>query len=145
MLSRGVPAYPGTGLSRDVPARPAVCRDICRDSCRDEILGQDVPGYAGTAGTCRDKPVPGYAGTAPVRVSKSCPGMSRDKLWVHYLLEPFFANRAVLTKTLRLACIVEGPRWGSPISCLVFCRVGPPKRKRPKEVNWRCSMARHPP
>ena len=100
---------------------------------------------AGPAGHSGTSPVPPYGGTAPEDVFKYCPAPWRDKLSVHYLLGPFFVNRAVLTKTLRLACIVEGPRWGSPISCLVFCRVGPPKRKRPKEENWWCSMARRSP
>ena len=88
------------------------------------------------AGHSRTSPVPPCGGTTAEDVFMYCPALWPDKLSVHYLLERFFFNRAVLAKTLRLACIVEGPRWGSPISCLVFCRVGPPKRKRPKEVNW---------
>ena len=124
-------------MSRYVPPCPAIGRDSWQDRGAGQksrtprpAIGRDKAGHS------RTSPVPPCGGTTAEDVFMYCPALWRDKLSVHYLLGRFFFNRAVLAKTLRLACIVEGPRWGSPISCLVFCRVGPPKRKRPKEVNW---------
>ena len=136
----------GQAMSRYVPPCPAIGRDSWQDRGAGQksrtprpAIGRDKAGHS------RTSPVPPCGGTTAEDVFMYCPALWRDKLSVHYLLGRFFFNRAVLAKTLRLACIVEGPRWGSPISCLVFCRVGPPKRKRPKEVNWWCSMARRSP
>ena len=127
----------GQSLSCYVPPCPAIGRDSWQDRGAGQqsrtprpAIGRDKAGHS------RTSPVPPCGGTTAEDVFMYCPALWRDKLSVHYLLGRFFFNRAVLAKTLRLACIVEGPRWGSPISCLVFCRVGPPKRKRPKEENW---------